>query len=164
MVNYQSSFCRSLSSAIQWKWCLYMRACAFAAALTAATAVTVMPSSFAMADQSTAGLRVRHSTALELAKGPSGFNPNAPLDESVLLECNPPGGAHPQAGKACAALNRVNGDLRKLKANAGSVCPKIYQPVTVVARGEWKGRNVLYRKVFGNECELQSATGAVFDF
>ncbi|MFE1775574.1 SSI family serine proteinase inhibitor [Streptomyces sp. NPDC059008] len=94
----------------------------------------------------------------------SGFNPNAPVGKSVLLECNPPGGTHPHAGKACATLNQVNGDLRKLRANSGSVCLKIYQPVTVVAQGEWKGSKVLYRKDFGNECELQRATGAVFDF
>ncbi|MGV9246406.1 SSI family serine proteinase inhibitor [Streptomyces sp. NPDC003710] len=78
----------------------------------------------------------------------------------TLLLCDPPRG-HSQAAQACAELEAAQGDIGRIPAGH-SLCPMLYAPVTVSARGEWDGRPVEYSHTFANSCELQASTGAVF--
>ncbi|MFH0516076.1 SSI family serine proteinase inhibitor [Streptomyces sp. M41] len=77
-----------------------------------------------------------------------------------LLLCDPPQG-HRKAAEACAELDRVGGDIRRLE-RPEAFCPMIYAPVTAHARGEWNGRPVEYHETFSNGCGLAARTGAVF--
>jgi len=78
------------------------------------------------------------------------------------LRCEPTGGTHAQAADACALLVSVDGDFDALEAPAGSVCPAIYDPVAVTAKGQWRGAPVDHVREFTNGCELRAATGPVF--
>ncbi|WP_432192633.1 SSI family serine proteinase inhibitor [Streptomyces sp. bgisy027] len=77
-----------------------------------------------------------------------------------LLLCDPPQG-HAHAAEACADLDRVGGDISRLRQQ-DAFCPMIYAPVTAHARGEWNGHPVDYRETFSNGCGLAAQTGAVF--
>ncbi|TXS46663.1 serine protease [Streptomyces sp. uw30] len=77
-----------------------------------------------------------------------------------LLLCDPPRG-HARAADACADLDRVGGDISRLRKK-DAFCPMIYAPVTAHARGEWNGQPVDYRETFSNGCGLAAQTGAVF--
>ncbi|MEV6540430.1 SSI family serine proteinase inhibitor [Streptomyces sp. NPDC051665] len=78
----------------------------------------------------------------------------------TLLLCDPPQG-HAHAAEACAQLGAADGDIDAVPARS-VFCPMIYAPVTAHARGEWKGRQVDYRKTFSNACVLAARTGEVF--
>lgn len=78
----------------------------------------------------------------------------------TLLLCDPPQG-HGKAAEACADLERVGGDISRLRT-VDAFCPMIYAPVTVHARGEWNGRPVDYRETFANGCAMGARTGSVF--
>ncbi|RCG27249.1 hypothetical protein DQ384_26390 [Sphaerisporangium album] len=83
---------------------------------------------------------------------------------SVVLRCAPQqGGTHPRTAEACALLGTVGGDLRKLKAQVGTACPAMYEPLTVTASGVWDGRMVMTSRTFGNKCEMRSTLGPVAD-
>ncbi len=79
----------------------------------------------------------------------------------TLLLCDPPQG-HPHAAQACAELAVAEGDIGRIPATPGALCPMIYAPVTAAARGEWNGRPVSYTHTFANSCVMGAATGAVF--
>ncbi|MBT2388112.1 protease inhibitor SIL-V5 [Streptomyces sp. ISL-1] len=82
----------------------------------------------------------------------------------VLLHCSPrPGGAHPDPVAACEALAAARGDLDRLPGNPHP-CVKTFDPVTVEATGVWRGRPTAWHKTYANACELDAATGEVFDF
>ncbi|MEV6400001.1 SSI family serine proteinase inhibitor [Streptomyces sp. NPDC051907] len=82
----------------------------------------------------------------------------------VRLTCAPtPDGPHPDAAAACQALDMAGGDLDRLPGEARA-CTKIYEPVTVSAQGEWRGRPTSWQKTYANSCELDVATGALFRF
>ena len=87
-----------------------------------------------------------------------------PPARSVFLNCSPVGGSHPSAEEACAWLNRAGVDPGALRVNAAEPCTMIYAPVTVTASGIWDGKYFQFRRTFGNDCELKSAAGALFDF
>lgn len=78
----------------------------------------------------------------------------------TLLMCDPPQG-HAQAGQACAELTEAEGDIGRIPRK-DAICPMVYAPVTVSARGQWNGRPVDYSQTFSNACDLQARTGAVF--
>ncbi|MGW0795576.1 SSI family serine proteinase inhibitor [Streptomyces sp. NPDC002692] len=80
----------------------------------------------------------------------------------TLLLCAPPRGPHPHAERACAELAAAGGDIGRIPATSGALCPMIYAPVTAAARGEWDGRPVAYARTFANSCVLGADTGAVF--
>ena len=82
---------------------------------------------------------------------------------AVTLTCDPVGGAHPKAGKACAALKKTGGKPAKLKP-AKTMCTQEYAPVTAEIEGTWKGRTVSWSKTFPNGCHLTRTTGVVFAF
>jgi hypothetical protein len=85
--------------------------------------------------------------------------------ESVELACDPPGGTHPNAKRACAELHAAQGDFDALPDNQEQAfCTMEYQPVTAVAEGTWHGEPVRWAREFGNKCSLRTATGTVFLF
>lgn len=84
---------------------------------------------------------------------------------TVTLQCDPAGGTHPNAAKACAEIAKSNGDLQQLPANADAhACFMIYSPVTASAEGAWHGQNVRYSTQFPNTCVMRDKTGSLFDF
>lgn len=83
---------------------------------------------------------------------------------SVTLRCDPPGGTHPNPRAACRELAAARGDLAKLRRNPEMACITVYDPVTVRARGTWRGRRVAHDATYSNRCALTAATGPVFDF
>ncbi|MFE9093456.1 SSI family serine proteinase inhibitor [Streptomyces sp. NPDC007264] len=78
----------------------------------------------------------------------------------TLLLCDPPRG-HVLAGQACAELAAAEGDIGRIPRR-DAMCPMVYAPVTVSARGQWNGQAVDYSHTFSNACDLQARTGAVF--
>ncbi|WP_327318529.1 SSI family serine proteinase inhibitor [Streptomyces sp. NBC_01235] len=79
----------------------------------------------------------------------------------TLLLCDPPEG-HSRAAEACDVLARADGDVNAVAKDGSRVCALVYAPVTVRAQGRWNGRPVDYRRTFGNDCEREALTGAVF--
>lgn len=80
-----------------------------------------------------------------------------------LLMCEPAGGTHPHATKACKSLNKVNGDFHSV-GTENAMCPLIYDPVTAHATGTWRGKQVNYTKEFANRCVMESQTSGIFTF
>lgn len=82
----------------------------------------------------------------------------------ATLSCDQvPHGTHPLARPACTALSAAGGDFDALPGQGG-VCRDPYAPITVTARGEYRGHRVEWRKKFANPCVLRAATGPVFAF
>jgi hypothetical protein len=85
--------------------------------------------------------------------------------EVVQLECDPPGGSHPHAKPACAALRKAHGDFDALAdQQEPASCTMEYRPVVARAHGRWHGQPVHWKHEFGNDCTLRTATGPVFRF
>ncbi|GAA2435617.1 hypothetical protein GCM10010191_57860 [Actinomadura vinacea] len=82
---------------------------------------------------------------------------------TVTLLCEPVGGSHPEAARACAELSRDDGEIERAEAG-DTACVMIYSPVIAEARGHWHGRPVRFRAEYGNDCEMTARTGAVFRF
>ncbi|KAA2254315.1 serine protease [Solihabitans fulvus] len=83
---------------------------------------------------------------------------------TTQLRCDPPGGRHPNAPAACAALETVGADFTQLPAETHKSCPFIFRPVVAAARGLWHGRPVDYTKEYANSCFLHVSTDPVFVF
>lgn len=81
----------------------------------------------------------------------------------ALLSCDPTSGSHRNADKACGQLRSANGNFSQLSAST-QPCILLYQPVTARAVGQWEGKRVNWKRVFGNSCALHAATGWVFRF
>ncbi|RRO13648.1 protease inhibitor [Saccharopolyspora rhizosphaerae] len=79
------------------------------------------------------------------------------------LTCQPAGGTHKNASKACEELEKVNGNVSAMQANVSKVCTMEYQPVTAKIEGKWRGKEISYSQTFSNSCTLQVKTGVVFD-
>ncbi|MCW2917714.1 MAG: putative in inhibitor protein [Actinomycetia bacterium] len=82
---------------------------------------------------------------------------------AVTLACEPDGGSHPRPAEACAALRAVDGHLDRLPGQ-NTVCTMQYDPVSANAIGTWRGRKLVFKKMYGNACELHSALDPVFRF
>ncbi|BCY06604.1 SSI family serine proteinase inhibitor [Actinoplanes sp. L3-i22] len=82
---------------------------------------------------------------------------------AVKLTCDPDGGGHPDPVRACAQLTRVGANPARLKA-ADRYCFLLYKPVTARLSGVWRGRTVKWAHTYGNSCEMNRATGVLFDF
>ncbi|MEV5434026.1 SSI family serine proteinase inhibitor [Streptomyces sp. NPDC052701] len=82
------------------------------------------------------------------------------LGRGTLLLCDPPEG-HARAAAACAQLDAADGDIDGIPAKDVS-CPMLYAPVTVQARGEWRGRPLAYTRTYPNVCVMAARTGEVF--
>lgn len=81
---------------------------------------------------------------------------------AVTLRCDPPGGRHPDAARACAELEESGGKFAH--APDGRMCTQIYAPVVAQAKGRWHGRPVSFRTRYANDCVMRSRTGTVFAF
>jgi len=82
---------------------------------------------------------------------------------AVKLECDPPGGGHPQPAEACAELALVAGDPGKIEP-ARTACFLIYAPITAEIQGDWHGMPLTWHHKYGNSCEMHRALGVLFDF
>lgn len=85
-----------------------------------------------------------------------------PMAGHALLLCDQPGGTHPDAVRACAALAGVRGDPARLRPRTGVACTLQYDPITVTANGVWNDRFIQFEHTYGNACSLRAATGPVF--
>jgi len=81
----------------------------------------------------------------------------------VTLTCEPDGGGHPRAVRACAALTRAGGDPDRIRPRR-VYCMTVYAPVTAEMTGVWRGRNIRWQHTYGNACEMRRATGVLFAF
>jgi hypothetical protein len=97
------------------------------------------------------------------AKLTVGYMADAGFADAVKLECDPAGGGHPQAARACAELAAVGGDLDQIEP-ARTACMLIYQPVTATVSGEWRGAKIEWRHRYGNSCEMKRALGVLVAF
>jgi hypothetical protein len=84
--------------------------------------------------------------------------------ETVQLACEPAGGSHPNASRACANIVAAQGDFDELADDGTTACTMEYQPVVAIAEGTWRGEPVSWQREFGNGCTLRTATGTVFLF
>ena len=127
--------------------------------LLAATSIAVLGiASPAAAATTGPAARPRPRTDLVLA-----YLADAGYAAAVTLTCEPTGGAHPRAAKACAALAKVAGDPARLTAKP-AMCTLEYAPITAEITGTWRGRAVDWSHTFGNSCDLARTTGVVFAF
>lgn len=83
--------------------------------------------------------------------------------EVVRLHCEPTGGDHPNAAKACADLLSADGDVQAVEDTDGA-CTLEYDPVEVTAQGTWRGERVDFEYTYPNPCALANDTGSVFAF
>ena len=88
---------------------------------------------------------------------------DAGFASAVKLSCDPPGGGHPNAAEVCAVLAGIDADPARLPAG-DRMCVLLHQPVTAELKGVWRGRDVLWRHTYGNTCEMNRATGVLFQF
>jgi len=85
--------------------------------------------------------------------------------ESVALTCDPPGGSHPNAKRACAEIHAAQGNFESLPGQSQQMmCTMEYLPVIALAEGTWRGEKVEWEHEYGNGCSLRTATGTVFLF
>jgi hypothetical protein len=96
---------------------------------------------------------------LTVAAGEDG----APVSRVAVLTCEPAGGSHPAAGQACGELASAAGDIAALSEDPGP-CTMIYNPVTVTARGWWRGHVTSFHATYANPCVLRRQTRAIFEF
>ncbi|WP_433829308.1 SSI family serine proteinase inhibitor [Actinoplanes sp. CA-015351] len=88
---------------------------------------------------------------------------DAGFASAVKLTCDPVGGGHPKGAEACALLRTIDADPARLPAG-DRMCILLYQPVTAELKGVWQGRDVSWRHTYGNTCEMNRATGVLFQF
>ncbi|MFD7664482.1 SSI family serine proteinase inhibitor [Streptomyces sp. NPDC059788] len=91
-----------------------------------------------------------------------GTDPSGPLLAAAYLRCFPTGGSHPAPEASCLKLALANGDLARVP-QAHRACPRIYQPVTVVAHGTWHGRTTAYKHTYPNQCTANAESGDIFN-
>ncbi|MFF6882874.1 SSI family serine proteinase inhibitor [Streptomyces sp. NPDC012421] len=121
---------------------------------------TVAPAP-APAPATTLRLTVSGPAPATTAPSPDAVDPSAPAARTVTLLCDPAGGDHPRAEAACADLDARQG---RVERDSDTACVLLYDPVEVRAEGVWRGRPVSFSRQYGNTCELNARTGAVFAF
>ncbi|MEU3307360.1 SSI family serine proteinase inhibitor [Nocardiopsis sp. NPDC055551] len=122
--------------------------------LVAATALALSLASPAQAEATSYELRLSPASP-----GGAETTGTTPI-RSVVLECGPAGGTHPEAEAACDLIGEAGGRVSDVETGTGGACTMIHRPVTVVADGGGER----YEETFGNECLLSQAKGAVFAF
>lgn len=85
------------------------------------------------------------------------------IDRFVTLRCDPASGTHPHSESACQVLAEAGGDFAKIAGQPGTLCPVIYDPVTVVASGDYQGVRVMFRHTYPNRCDLARHTAPLFE-
>ncbi|MWA06734.1 hypothetical protein F8568_041610 [Actinomadura sp. LD22] len=81
---------------------------------------------------------------------------------TVTLTCDPPGGRHPDAARACSELDGSGGTFAH--PPDGRMCTQIHAPVVAKAKGRWHGDPVSFHGRYANDCVMRSRTGTVFAF
>ncbi|TDB87432.1 SSI family serine proteinase inhibitor [Actinomadura sp. 7K534] len=89
-------------------------------------------------------------------------HPERGTSRSVTLRCDPPGGSHPEAARACSELSGSGGGFAH--GPDGRMCTAVHSPVVARAAGRWRGEPVRFRVEYGNDCVMRSHTGSVFAF
>ncbi|TDC83169.1 SSI family serine proteinase inhibitor [Actinomadura sp. 7K507] len=89
-------------------------------------------------------------------------HPDRGTSRSVTLRCEPTGGGHPEAARACSELSGSGGKIAH--APDGRMCTAVHSPVTARAKGRWRGKPVHFQAEYGNDCAMRSRTGTVFAF
>ncbi|UBU11931.1 SSI family serine proteinase inhibitor [Nonomuraea gerenzanensis] len=69
-----------------------------------------------------------------------------------ILTCGPAGGIHPDPRAACGMLDDFGGDLDRLRFQPGEPCPKIFDPVHVQIRGDYRGEPKDFAEDYPNPC------------
>ncbi|WP_018680302.1 SSI family serine proteinase inhibitor [Actinokineospora enzanensis] len=83
--------------------------------------------------------------------------------DSAQLNCDPTDGStHPTPGRACASLDKVDGDFNALP-DTGRLCPYNYDPVTVTVDGTWGAREVHFTHDYPNQCVAEVTSDDVFN-
>ncbi|WP_189243371.1 SSI family serine proteinase inhibitor [Planobispora rosea] len=82
----------------------------------------------------------------------------------AVLRCDPPGGTHRKATKACEALEAAGGNPADVARDRRRTCTTEYKPVKAFAVGTWNGEDIIFEHTYGNFCAMLAATGPVFDF
>lgn len=83
---------------------------------------------------------------------------------TAALACSPDGGSHPSPLSACMQLLEADGRIEAIPEKDG-VCPRVFDPVILSARGTWNGEERHFEQEFENRCVGVHATGGVvFDF
>jgi hypothetical protein len=121
---------------------------------TAAVAAAV----FGAAGPATAGPRALPDSDLELS-----YTAEAGYAAAVWLTCHPAGGGHPKPGKACATLDKVDGEPGRIKPTP-AICTLEYAPITAAVTGTWKGRPVSWSETYPNHCDMIRSTRVLFRF
>ncbi|MER5551397.1 SSI family serine proteinase inhibitor [Streptomyces sp. NPDC002793] len=128
---------------------------ALSAAVPTATAVSPLvplpPLPFLQGDWPTAR---DTGTRLTVTVSESG-NPTA--DGAFELECDPAGGSHPSAQRACDLLDEAaaSGDNPFVATDRNAMCTQqMGGPATARVQGTWRGENVDARFSRANGCEI----------
>ncbi|MEE1938216.1 SSI family serine proteinase inhibitor [Streptomyces sp. TRM 70361] len=124
------------------------------AGAAAALVLPIAPATAAETDESVPEAR----SQLVLTMSASTLAPGS----RFTLECQPPGGDHPDPVTACATLSQAGGDFNKIDPNGMMGCHALHDPVTVTAEGTWLGEKVTYSRSFTNGCAAMVATNFVF--
>ncbi|WP_049569583.1 SSI family serine proteinase inhibitor [Nonomuraea sp. SBT364] len=96
-------------------------------------------------------------SALRILVAEKGGEPKA-----VTLTCDRDGGTHPSPRAACRLLRKAGGDPGRLAASPGQICTRELRPHAVVVAGTWRGKPVIFGRVYSNPCLMRAAGGAVF--
>lgn len=81
---------------------------------------------------------------------------------TVTLTCDPVGGTHPLAEKACADIEAAGGDIAAIPWLPGYGCVDEWDPVLIGVTGTWRGKEVLYSSFQSNRCYGKIRHGHVF--
>lgn len=79
-------------------------------------------------------------------------SPEAPA-KTWKLTCDPPGGTHPKAADACAALSKAKEPFKPVPK--GQMCTQIYGgPEIATVKGTWQGKEINTDFTRKNGCQL----------
>lgn len=134
---------------------------AVATPATPAVLASAVPTTAPTTPATTLRLTVTGPAPATAAPSPESTAAPAPAARTVTLHCDPAGGDHPRADAACADLDASQG---RVDRESDTACILLYDPVEVRAEGVWHGRPVSFARQYGNTCELNARTGAVFAF
>ncbi len=127
------------------------------AATSSASAVVVPATGAAVGPRSHPGY---HQTPDQLTLS---YQAQAGYAAAIKLTCNPTGGFPQQAARICATLTETDANPDKIKP-AHQLCMMIYSPITAELTGTWHGTPLHWTYTYGNQCEMQRATGVLFQF
>ena len=84
---------------------------------------------------------------------------DGPITASTLW-CDPEGGTHLDASRACDQLISASGEIARIPARTGP-CTLEYAPVRVRADGTWRGLPRHFARTYPNKCAAVRDTGGI---